>query len=60
MECLHLRVGDLEERLHAIRVFAGKGGKDRMSVLPDHLVVPLKVQINHVRSLHKKQGFLNE
>jgi len=34
MECLRLRVGDLDEQRHTIRVFAGKGGKDRMTVLP--------------------------
>lgn len=54
MECLRLRVSDLDIQRHTIRVFSGKGGKDRVTVLPDHLVVPLQKQTNFVHSLHER------
>lgn len=52
MECLRLRVGDLDMQRHTIRIYAGKGGKDRVTVLPEYLVTPLQSQIDVVRSLH--------
>lgn len=36
-ECLRLRVGDLDFSRHTIRVHGGKGGKDRVTMLPDFL-----------------------
>jgi integron integrase len=41
---------DFEER--ALRVRAGKGGKDRITMLPDQLIVPLREQLRGVRALH--------
>ncbi|MGK2925418.1 MAG: tyrosine-type recombinase/integrase [Lysobacterales bacterium] len=38
LESLRLRVGDLGMSRRTIRVHAGKGGKDRVTVLPDRLV----------------------
>lgn len=35
IECLRLRVGDLDIQRRTIRVHAGKGGKDRVTILPD-------------------------
>jgi integron integrase len=52
MECLRLRVGDLDFSRKTVRVHAGKGGKDRVTVLPDRLVEPLELQIAQVRQLH--------
>ena len=53
-ECLRLRVGDLDFSRHTVRVHAGKGGKDRVTVLPDGLQVKLKVQISSVKVLHDR------
>ena len=32
---------------------SGKGNKDRVTLLADKIIEPLKAQINRVRSLHK-------
>ena len=53
-ECLRLRVGDLDFSRHTVRVHAGKGGKDRVTVLPDNLEEALIAQISYVRALHKR------
>ena len=34
MECLRLRIGDIDFSRHTVRVHAGKGGKDRVTMLP--------------------------
>ncbi len=54
MECLRLRVGDMDMSRRTVRVHAGKGGKDRVSVLPDLLLDQLNMQIEWVRNLHNK------
>ena len=53
MECLRLRVGALDFSRHTVRIHAGKGGKDRVTVLPDGLQEALHAQISHVRLLHQ-------
>lgn len=53
MECLRLRIGDIDFSRHSVRVHAGKGGKDRLTVLSEALVEPLETQITWVKSLHK-------
>lgn len=52
MECLRLRVGDVDFGRHMLRVHAGKGGKDRATVLPERLEDPLRTQIAYARKLH--------
>jgi len=52
-ECLRLRVGDLDFSRRTIRIHAGKGGKDRVTVLPDNLAHALDVQIACVRAFHE-------
>jgi integrase len=52
MECLRLRIGDLDMSRRTIRVHEGKGGKDRVTVLPDRLVDSLSAQVAWVRILH--------
>jgi site-specific recombinase XerD len=42
LECLRLRVHDIEFDMQQIMVRNGKGGKDRVTVLPGPLVEPLK------------------
>ena len=54
MECVRLRVGDIDFSRHSIRVHAGKGGKDRLTVLPDNLHRVIKTQIAYVRHLHEQ------
>jgi len=50
-ECLSLRVQDLEFDTLNIRVFRGKGQKDRISVMDKSLVDPLKAHLVTVRKL---------
>ncbi len=60
MEALRLRVGDIDFTRRTVRVHAGKGGIDRVTVLADYLVNSLKLQISYVRTLHSndlEQGF---
>ncbi len=52
MECLQLRVKDLDfERLEIV-IRQGKGGKDRVTMLPERLVEPLKAHLVKVKALH--------
>ena len=54
MECLRLRVGDIDFSRHTVRVHTGKGGKDRITVLPESLVEPLELQLAYERALHQQ------
>lgn len=54
MECLRLRVGDIDFSRCTVRVVCGKGGKDRVTILPERLVSPLKAQIAYARKLHEQ------
>jgi integron integrase len=53
LECLRLRVHDIEFDMRQIIVRNGKGGKDRVTVLPDPVIEPLKRQIEQVRIIHE-------
>ncbi|MBK9795087.1 MAG: integron integrase [Holophagaceae bacterium] len=54
MEVLHLRVKDLEFERHEIVVRNGKGGRDRVTMLPERMVAPLRAHLERVRALHEK------
>jgi integron integrase len=54
MECLRLRVKDIDFENQYIRVYDGKGGDDRLTLLPVSIVPALRTQIDYVRTLHKK------
>ena len=54
MEVLHLRVKDLEFERHEIVVRNGKGGRDRVTMLPERLAAPLRAHLARVRALHEK------
>ena len=54
MECLRLRVKDLDFDHRAITVRCGKGGKDRVVTLPEPCIEPLRQQLALVRRLHNK------
>ena len=60
METLQLRIKDVDFSMQAITIRAGKGNKDRITVLPECLAANMKNQIECVRLLHKsdlKAGF---
>ena len=54
MECLRLRVQDIDFDYKQILVRSGKGNKDRRSMLPQKTVDPLKRQIKYVLQLHRR------
>jgi integrase len=54
LECARLRIKDLDFDRGEIMVRDGKGRKDRMSVLPTALVVPLQRHLERRRSHHRK------
>jgi integron integrase len=53
-ELLRLRIKDIDFESKNIFIFPGKGAKDRVKILPDGLVAPLKSQIDKVRATHDK------
>ncbi len=52
MECIRLRVKDLDFGFKQILVRDGKGSKDRITMLPESLVKPLKEHLIRVKTLH--------
>jgi integrase len=54
IECVRLRVGDLDFGNGLIVVRDGKGGKDRVVPLPRRLVKPLGEHLERVRRLHEE------
>jgi integron integrase len=54
LEGLRLRVKDVEFVRREILVRHGKGGKDRVTVLPENLILPLQQQIARARALHQR------
>ncbi len=54
LECTRLRIGDLDFSRGTVRIHAGKGGKDRITVLSDKLEPALKSQIAFIRRLHEQ------
>jgi integron integrase len=50
-KCLQLRVKDVGFDYKEIIVRDGKGQKDRVTVLPDRLIAPLRTQLERVRTL---------
>jgi len=52
IECLRLRVKDVDLSYRQILVRDGKGEKDRVTVLPAALVEPLRSHLGRVRVLH--------
>lgn len=51
-ECLRLRVKDIDFERNEITVRAGKGNKDRITMLPEASVEELHYQIKHVAFIH--------
>jgi integron integrase len=53
IECLRLRVKDVDFEYRQITVRDGKGAKDRVTVLPASLVEPLRSHLERVKTLHE-------
>jgi len=54
MECLRLRVKDVDFAQRQIIVRNGKGEKDRVTMLPESLVAPLQDHLRFVERLHQE------
>ncbi|MDO8722953.1 MAG: integron integrase [Syntrophales bacterium] len=54
MEVARLRVQDIDFGLNSIVVRAGKGDKDRMTVMPELVKESLKEHLCHVMKIHEK------
>lgn len=52
MECLRLRVQDVDFHYRQIVVRSGNGNKDRVTMLPDSLLEPLQEQFAAARHIH--------
>jgi len=53
MECLRLRVKDIDFSMGQIMVRHGKGGKDRVTVLPHNVCEELQKHLKRVRAIHE-------
>ncbi|MEB2334226.1 MAG: integron integrase [Anaerolineaceae bacterium] len=54
MECLRLRVKDIDFEYHRILVYDGKGSDDRVTILPDAIITPIKEHLIRVKAQHDK------
>ena len=54
LECLRLRVQDVDFARREILVRHGKGGKDRRTMLPAGLDAPLRAQLDQARRVHER------
>ena len=54
MECLRLRVKDIEFSRHELLVREGKGNKDRVTMLPGAVEERLRVHLDRVRGVHQR------
>ena len=52
MECIRLRVKDVDFAQHQILVRDAKGHKDWITMLPDAVIVPLQEHLHHVKTIH--------
>jgi integron integrase len=54
MECVRLRIKDVDFEYGSILVRDGKGQKDRITILPRAAEAPLRRHLRHVRLLHEE------
>jgi integron integrase len=54
MECMRLRVQDIDFSKNEILVRNGKGAKDRITMLPDSLKIPLQTHLERVKAIHDR------
>ena len=53
LECLRLRVKDVDFGRNEITIHEGKGAKDRMTMLPESLKAALQLHLERVRARHQ-------
>ncbi len=58
-ECLQLRVKDVDLARREILIREGKGGKDRITMLPVALAEPIRAHLVRVRALHERDRAAN-
>lgn len=54
MECMRLRVKDMDFDNHQIIIRGGKGDDDRLTILPDSVAAEIKYLLQDVKALHNK------
>ncbi len=54
MECVRLRVKDLDFVYRTITVRDGKGEEERVTILPESLIAPLRDHLRNVQRLHEE------
>ncbi len=54
MECMRLRVKDIDFELQEIIVRNGKGDKDRITLLPNHLIQSLQTHLDKVKNIYRQ------
>ena len=54
MECLRLRVQDIDVSRNEILVRDGKGAKDRITMLPESLKAPLQEHLKRGKAIHER------
>lgn len=54
LEALRLRVKDVEFERRELLIRDGKGAKDRVTVLPENLMLPLQAHLATVQALHQR------
>ncbi len=54
LECCHLRIKDVDFGRNQVSVRRGKGGKDRMTMLPAAAKTDLSAHLARVRALHER------
>jgi integron integrase len=54
MECLRLRVKDVDFEMRQITVRDGKGGQDRVTMLPEIVIPALRDHVARTRALHEQ------
>jgi len=55
MECLRLRVKDVDFYNHQITLREGKGGKDRVTMLPTLIIPTLRAHLEAVKVIHVRE-----
>ncbi len=54
MECLRLRVQNIDFSRNEILIREGKGKKDRITMLPESVKAPLQEHLEHVKAIHER------
>lgn len=54
MECLRLRIKDIDFGNHQIIVRDGKGEDDRITILPNSLIPPIQAHLKKVKMIHQR------